>query len=128
MPLCRGLARVPVPRRPGRVQVRSSPRNASTRPSARRRAPVRHVASPLSDPCECCGRRSAPCVHGTCQDALGISEYSCRCDGGFSGHNCGTNIDDCASFPCQHGGTCVDGADTYICVCTSGFQGGTALI
>ena len=68
--------------------------------------------------------RSSPCVHGTCQDALGISEYACRCDGGFSGHNCEINIDDCASFPCQHGGTCVDGADTYVCKCAVGFTGG----
>jgi len=67
--------------------------------------------------------RSHPCVHGTCQDALGIPEYHCQCDGGFSGDNCETNDDDCASFPCMHGGSCLDGADTFMCVCAVGHTG-----
>jgi hypothetical protein len=69
-------------------------------------------------------RSSHPCVHGTCQDALGIPEYHCQCDGGFSGDNCETNDDDCASFPCMHGGSCLDGADTFMCVCAVGHTGG----
>jgi hypothetical protein len=68
-------------------------------------------------------RSSHPCVHGTCQDALGIPEYHCQCDGGFSGDNCETNDDDCASFPCMHGGSCLDGADTFMCVCAVGHTG-----
>lgn len=67
--------------------------------------------------------RSNPCVHGTCQDSLGKSEYFCNCEPGFTGHNCDRNIDDCASFPCLHGGTCLDGASTFVCMCTAHFTG-----
>ena len=30
---------------------------------------------------------------------------------------------DCWSFPCFNGGFCMDGADTYTCVCAFGFEG-----
>uniref|UniRef100_A0ABM5EV90 Fibulin-7-like n=1 Tax=Pogona vitticeps TaxID=103695 RepID=A0ABM5EV90_9SAUR len=35
------------------------------------------------------------------------------------------NIDDCASSPCAHGGTCVDGVHRYSCLCPSGWSGST---
>ncbi len=34
-----------------------------------------------------------------------------------------TNIDDCASQPCQNGGTCTDGVDAYTCACAAGYEG-----
>ena len=34
-----------------------------------------------------------------------------------------TDVDDCASSPCAHDGTCVDGDGTYACNCKSGFSG-----
>ena len=75
----------------------------------------------------CPFRRSNPCAHGTCQDALGISEYHCSCDGGFSGQNCDLNTDECASFPCAHGASCIDGANSFECVCAAGWGGGQSL-
>ena len=34
-----------------------------------------------------------------------------------------TDIDECGSAPCQNGGTCIDGVNSYTCRCTSGFTG-----
>lgn len=34
-----------------------------------------------------------------------------------------TDIDECASNPCIHGGTCVDMVNSYNCTCVSGFTG-----
>ena len=33
------------------------------------------------------------------------------------------DIDDCASEPCLHNGTCIDGIDSYQCQCEAGFNG-----
>ena len=64
--------------------------------------------------CECmdCGR------HGTCQD-----DGRCTCDPGFVGLRCEINVNECASSPCQHGGSCVDGFAAYTCACPAGFLG-----
>src|SRR4051812_11985156 len=34
-----------------------------------------------------------------------------------------TDINECASLPCQNGGTCTDGVNSFTCTCTAGFQG-----
>ena len=34
-----------------------------------------------------------------------------------------SDIDDCATWPCQNGGTCVDEVNGYTCVCAVGFEG-----
>ena len=31
--------------------------------------------------------KSSPCFHGTCRE-LGLDDYHCVCNGGFTGHNC----------------------------------------
>lgn len=36
---------------------------------------------------------------------------------------CNVNIDECASFPCQNGGTCHDGINSFTCECSSGYVG-----
>eukprot|EP00033_Pygsuia_biforma_P000455 GCRY01000541.1.p1 GENE.GCRY01000541.1~~GCRY01000541.1.p1 ORF type:complete len:2029 (-),score=233.72 GCRY01000541.1:154-6240(-) len=36
-----------------------------------------------------------------------------------------SNIDDCASDPCQNGGECVDEIGGFVCVCAEGFSGTT---
>ena len=33
------------------------------------------------------------------------------------------DIDDCTPNPCQNGGTCTDGVDSYNCTCAAGFKG-----
>ena len=36
---------------------------------------------------------------------------------------CTVNSDDCASTPCQNGGTCTDSVGTFQCVCKLGYDG-----
>ena len=40
----------------------------------------------------------------------------------FLGHNCETNINECASEPCVHG-NCIDGIGEYHCICDIPFTG-----
>ena len=41
------------------------------------------------------------------------------------GDLCDQNIDDCASVPCAHDGTCKDGLGTFTCECTAQWTGPT---
>ena len=34
-----------------------------------------------------------------------------------------SDIDECASNPCDNGAVCVDGINGYTCVCSAGFEG-----
>ena len=38
------------------------------------------------------------------------------------------DVDECASHPCQHQGTCVDGINDFTCSCHPGFTGVLCLI
>ena len=42
---------------------------------------------------------------------------------GFTGNNCGDNIDDCDPNPCQNGGTCTDDVNDYTCSCPKDYSG-----
>ena len=33
------------------------------------------------------------------------------------------DVDECDSSPCQNGGTCVDGINSYTCDCDDGYKG-----
>ena len=35
-----------------------------------------------------------------------MNGYSCVCEPGWTGERCSVNIDDCATDPCQNGGSC----------------------
>ena len=37
--------------------------------------------------------------------------------------NSSLETDECASSPCQNGGTCVDGVNSYTCNCNVGYAG-----
>ena len=43
--------------------------------------------------------------------------------GSFAGARCETDINECASNPCQQGGTCDDQVNGFTCSCPPGFAG-----
>ncbi|CAG2242493.1 unnamed protein product [Mytilus edulis] len=74
----------------------------------------------LTNPCE---RSPQPCQNqGTCI-SIGGSKYTCLCPNGFTGHNCQTDIDDCAGVMCYNGGTCIDGLASFTCNCAEHYTG-----
>ncbi|NWU51583.1 FBLN7 protein, partial [Dromas ardeola] len=66
-------------------------------------------------------------VHFVCNDGfrlVGSETRACRQDRTWSGTQpfC-RSIDDCFSNPCANGGTCVDGNQSYTCLCHRGWSG-----
>ena len=64
--------------------------------------------------------------------------YACQCMAGYTGDQCETSknfcfvvrafyslsdVDECASSPCQNGGSCSDGINKYTCGCVAGYTG-----
>ena len=50
--------------------------------------------------------------------------YECDCtETGFTGDYCEEDILECASDPCQHGATCLEGIREYKCLCWPGRKG-----
>jgi Notch-like protein len=47
------------------------------------------------------------------------------CAIGYSGTNCETDIDECATNPCLNGATCIDGINGFMCDCAVGYEGPT---
>ncbi|XP_015999698.2 sushi, nidogen and EGF-like domain-containing protein 1 isoform X2 [Rousettus aegyptiacus] len=69
-----------------------------------------------------------PCRNGgTCIDdcVTGNPSYTCACLAGFTGRQCHLGVNECASRPCQNGGSCTHGADGFSCQCPDGFSGPT---
>ncbi|XP_052242513.1 uncharacterized protein LOC127852603 [Dreissena polymorpha] len=64
-----------------------------------------------------------PCVRGQCQ--LTFAGYSCSCPSGYTGKNCQTDINECATNPCSNGGTCTDKVNGYLCACKPEYTGAT---
>ena len=90
---------------------------------------------------------SSPCRNAaTCNNH--VNSFTCTCVAGFEGllpilqrvstivnqlmvnhcvtspgRICDYNIDECDSDPCQHGATCRDEVNSYICECAPGYTG-----
>ncbi|KAK3092603.1 hypothetical protein FSP39_004882 [Pinctada imbricata] len=50
---------------------------------------------------------------------------ACNCSRGMEGAYCNKSIDDCVPGACMNGGTCIDGDDSYNCLCPPGYFGET---
>ena len=70
-----------------------------------------------------CAWTSCP-EHATC-NRVDWQNYTCPCNKGFSGNLSCTEINECHSNPCSHGGTCHDYVNYYNCTCPSGYDNGT---
>ena len=65
-----------------------------------------------------------PCRNsGICKNLNG--SYECTCAQGWTGNNCGTDVNECASAPCKNGGSCINTQGSFICYCTGGWSGVT---
>ena len=53
----------------------------------------------------------------------GLDSFACMCPAGWGGELCDTEVDECASHPCESG-VCEDRLDSYICSsCADGYAG-----
>jgi len=65
---------------------------------------------------------------GISQEPVPISSFvhrsGCDCSGtGYTGAQCEIQLNECASDPCKNGGTCVDGIQSFSCLCLPTFSG-----
>ncbi|XP_078574850.1 uncharacterized protein LOC144861039 [Branchiostoma floridae x Branchiostoma japonicum] len=60
---------------------------------------------------------------GECSTCFNDSYSVCSCLAGYTGDICNMDVDECASTPCQNGGTCINGVNSYHCHCTVGYGG-----
>lgn len=52
-----------------------------------------------------------------------LDSYRCLCKSGFTGAQCQSNINECASQPCLHNSTCIDQVNGFFCECGPTFSG-----
>ena len=77
-----------------------------------------------------CLKPVCTCLNGTPESEACTedgAEHCKTCDDGFDldENNACVDIDDCASDPCQNGGTCTDKVNAFSCACASGYEGDT---
>jgi len=58
-----------------------------------------------------------------CEDDEYFSDWHCSCVAGYIGESCETNVDECASNPCDNFATCQDLVNDYICHCPDAWEG-----
>ena len=52
-----------------------------------------------------------------------VSSFHCSCALGYTGRSCETEVNECDSGPCLHGGTCHNLEGRYVCTCVMGYAG-----
>ena len=65
---------------------------------------------------------SSPCANDGICTSKGPFAFTCQCAVGYTGSTCEVNIDDCVSVTCPSNSMCVDGINTFECVCLPGFE------
>ncbi len=66
-----------------------------------------------------------PCQNGGSCRSLDLGrQYTCSCEGDFSGQDCEIPPDPCSSRPCKNAGVCtVNTIGEVDCQCTTGYSG-----
>ena len=60
------------------------------------------------------------CYNSTCTLCVNVpGGYLCQCEPGYTGESCDVNIDDCSGVTCPENQICVDGINTFMCVCAA---------
>ncbi|CAM9746628.1 unnamed protein product [Lampetra fluviatilis] len=65
------------------------------------------------------------CTNGQCFIDAKTSMSTCYCNSGFSltSPQICSDVDECQSRPCKHGGSCANTQGSYSCTCVSGWSG-----
>ena len=68
-----------------------------------------------------------PCNSSSCANngsciPVGPFDYTCQCAVGYTGSACESDTDDCMSANCPNNSMCVDGINSYECVCDPDFE------
>jgi hypothetical protein len=66
---------------------------------------------------------SVYCVGVSTENCIPLRGYHCSCPEDFYGTNCQNRRTPCDSYPCQNGGTCVAGMNSFVCECETPFYG-----
>ena len=69
------------------------------------------------NPCD-----SSACANNGSCTPMGPFNFTCVCVAGYTGPICAYDIDDCLSVTCPNNSMCVDGVDSYECICDPNFK------
>ena len=79
-----------------------------------------NYACTVINPCD-----SSPCTNnGSCtamEPPRSRVDYTCQCVAGYTGSRCEVNIDHCQSAVCPSNSMCVEGVNSYQCICNPNF-------
>ena len=70
---------------------------------------------------DACAAELQNCKNGaTCMTSPPSRDFNCSCVTGYSGTDCGENIDDCIGNNCTAPQVCFDGLNQFRCACPVG--------